>query len=206
MVLKRFFMLLCVVTLGSAIFAQELYASSSNPSADKVAADLIGVQYSETNSGGYFNSHQFYFAEDENLQVVINDYHSYGNELVYDVTVQYTTPTRGSYYVYGEVTYYRSGGQWLFDMFICRSVMPIITNRYWDCVSANLVNDSGVTALMLTNHSNVKLAAYVVVSYGYNGENVTKTAVSIEPNSNRKVGGMFSVDVYDYRIDYIERY
>ena len=199
-------MLLCIVTLGSVAFAQELYASSSNPSATKIAADLVGVKYSETIADGYFTNQQMYFAEDEEIQVVINDYTSYGNELVYDVTVEFTTPTRGCYYVKGEVTYYRSGGEWKFDMFLCHSIMPKITNRYSDCISAKLVNDFGVNGLVLKNHSNVKLGVYLVLYSGYKGEKVTKVAVSVDANKERQIGGMFSVDVEDYEIHYIERY
>lgn len=206
MLSKRFFMLLCIVTLGSVAFAQEIYASSSNPTADRIATDLVGVKYSETTTDGYFKKNEMTFAEDGNLQVVINDCNAYGSELVYDVTVEFTTPTRGCYYVKGEVTYYRSGGEWKFDMFLCRSIMPKITNRYSDCISAKLVNDFGVNALVLKNHSNVKLGVYLVLYSGYKGEKVTKVAVSVDANKERRIGGMLSVDVEDYEIHYIERY
>ncbi len=206
MVSKRLFTLLCVVAMGSTLFANELYAAGANPSADRIAKDLIGVKYTETSKDGYFSTQKMMFTEEQNPQVVINDYTMDGADLVYDVTIEFTTSTRGCYYVEGEVTYYRSGSDWKFDMFRCRSIMPRVTNKYNDCISAKIVSESGVGVLVLENNSNIGLGVYLVLYSGYNGEKVVKRAAAVDPNGKRTVGGIFSgLDIKKYEIHYIER-
>lgn len=171
------------------------------PDEERIAADLVGVKFSETTRDGFFKDEKLYFAKNEKLTVSItNVEHISNDEIKYKVFIDLLTPTRGHYIINGEVRYYNNGNDWVFDMFLCYSIMPYVTNNYNDCISIENIQKLGRQGLRFINHSNVKLAVYLTV----------KETCKKEPYNDRIIvwpNDTYMVDfVEEYTVHYIERY
>lgn len=170
-----------------------------------IAADLIGVYFSETTRDGFFKDKKMFFAEDEKLTVNIKNVERMYDEIKYEIVINLLTSTRGRYIINGEVKYYYGNDAWGFDMFLCHSIMPQITNAYNNCVSIEHKGRNGERYIELVNHSNVKLGVYVSLKIWLN-DKMYKGRIVLEPNETKKFGGLFVGDIEKYSVHYIERY
>ena len=171
------------------------------PDEERIAADLVGVKFSETTRNGFFKDEKLYFAKNEKLTVCIKNVEYISNdEIKYKVVIDLLTPTRGHYIIDGEVRYYNNGNDWVFDMFLCYSIMPYVTNNYDDCISIENIQKLGRQGLRFINHSNVKLAVYLTVKETCKKESYNDRII-VWPNDT------YILDfVEEYKVHYIERY
>ena len=179
--------------------------SDGLPDAERIAADLVDIRFIETTKDGFFKDKEWYFAADEKLTVNITNVERVYDEVKLDVTINLLTPTRGRYIINGEVRYYYGDNGWVFDLFLCHSIMPMITNAYNDFISIEHKGWKGERYLKIVNHSNVKLGVYVSLKIWLQDE-IHKGRIVVEPNEIKEVGGLFVGDIEEYTVHYIERY
>ena len=172
------------------------------PDEERIAADLVGVNFSETTRDGFFKDEKWHFDKNEKLTVSIKNVEYISNdEIKYKVVIDLLTPTRGHYIINGEVRYYNNGNDWVFDMFLCYSIMPYVTNNYNDCISIEKRQNFGSSRdLHFINHSNVKLAVYLTVKETCKKESYNDRII-VWPN-----GTDYVTFVEEYKVHYIERY
>ena len=102
------------------------------------------------------------------------------------------------------VIYYQGNYGWEFDTFLCNSIMPKITNSYFNCVSVEHKGITGERYLLLENHSNINLGIYVDVKVWLSNK-IHRRGITLKPNEHRKFGGLFVGDIESCIIYYIER-
>lgn len=180
-------------------------ANDGYPTSDRVANDLLGVEFSETSPDGFFSGHTREFLNTDQLRVRIDDTEQTSNSLTHYVTIYLTTATYGQYILSGRIVYINNNGKWTFDMFVCDSIMPQITGNYNDCVTIQHKGNKGERYLELTNHSNVKLGVYLILYDAYSQKTV-KGMIAVGPNETVRKGGLFVADIETYTLCYIERF
>jgi hypothetical protein len=198
---RTLFILVSVIGVALAANAQPRPA---NPDLTQVKKDLVGRRISDMPDGWHHKDWYWQVkSTDELKDVSITKITRNGNDLIYYVHL-ILQGEANRHEASLRITYILHKTKWQMEVIETKSMNIVRTNRYNNCIAAQIEGWSGEFELQLTNRCDVSLVVGGTILSEFGGK-WQKFTMVVKANSTESVGGLFSVSVKEYKIHFIER-
>jgi hypothetical protein len=177
------------------------------PDLEKLKEDLIGRRLSEQ-QGGYFGDNWYWeiTSKNELKSVEVRSKSRQDEDYIYKVHLLLQGEAN-QYEADIIVTYaLRQNDDWIIDFIETKDIHIVKTGKYDNCITAQRKQVGALEyQLEFTNHCDVPLLIGGIALNAWGDKKWRKFTTTVDGNSIKSIGGIFSVSVQDYRIDFIER-
>lgn len=179
----------------------------ANPNAERIIDDLVGEEYYEDCSTGYFPScfEEIAIMEDSTSTVEITDASISDYHIVYYITLTNTNFRGATFYFDFKLTYTLSSdsADWYLNTIICNKIMPKITGKYSDAVDV-WYQDPLLAPASLVAENKTDAPIVVGVSYTYPDGEVRRSAFCLEEYGSALQQSPFYGDDPEWSVDFVE--
>ncbi len=179
----------------------------ANPNAERIIEDLVGEEYWEDCSTGYFPScfQEIAIMEDSTSTVEITDASISDYHIVYYIALTNTNFRGATFYFDFKLTYTLSSdnANWYLDTIICNKIMPKITGKYSN--AADVWYQDPILApesLVVKNKTDAPIV--VGVSYTYPNGEERKSAFCLGEYASAQEQTLFFGDNPEWSVDFVE--
>lgn len=185
--------------------AQQIHPA--NPNAERIIDDLVGEEYYEDCSTGYFPScfEEIAIMEDSTSTVEITDASISDYHIVYYITLTNTNFRGATFYFDFKLTYTLSSdsADWYLDTIICNKIMPKITGKYSDAADV-WYQDPLLAPASLVAENKTDAPIVVGVSYTYPDGEVRRGVFCLDEYGSALQQSPFYGDDPEWSVDFVE--
>jgi Skp family chaperone for outer membrane proteins len=191
--------------INKSINAKILSIIPPKPDVEKLKKDLTGRKISDMENGWHRQDWYHEVKQGDIQEIEIKNERKQDKDFVFSVRLLLQKESSGQEEAIIKVTYVlQDYDDWRIDFLETESLNIVQTHKYDNCITTQRIGWSYEYKLEITNRCDVALivGGYVLSEQKNEWQKFT-TVVSA--NETKSVGGLFSVSVLDYKIEFIER-